>query len=92
MGGMPFTLPLLCTYPQEDGGFPMHARGIWPSCQREYPMSPDESQQVELEPQQIEYDLIVIGSGPVGQKAALAAAKRRARVALVERRQVVGGD
>jgi NAD(P) transhydrogenase len=37
------------------------------------------------------YDLIVIGSGPAGQKAALAAAKHCARVALIEQRQVVGG-
>jgi NAD(P) transhydrogenase len=39
----------------------------------------------------LEYDLIVIGSGPAGQKAALAAAKHRVRVALIEQRQVVGG-
>ena len=37
------------------------------------------------------YDLIVIGSGPAGQKAALTAAKRRFRVALIEQRQVLGG-
>jgi NAD(P) transhydrogenase len=41
--------------------------------------------------QHLEYDLIVIGSGPAGQKAALAAAKQRRRVALIERQQVVGG-
>ncbi len=38
-----------------------------------------------------QYDLIVIGSGPSGQKAALAAAKHRRRVALIEKNQVVGG-
>jgi NAD(P) transhydrogenase len=38
-----------------------------------------------------EYDLIVIGSGPAGQKAALAAAKHHVRVALIEQRQVIGG-
>lgn len=38
-----------------------------------------------------EYDVIVIGSGPAGQKAALTAAKQRCRVALIERREVVGG-
>ena len=38
-----------------------------------------------------DYDLIVIGSGPAGQKAALAAAIQRARVALIEKRQIVGG-
>lgn len=37
------------------------------------------------------YDLVVIGSGPAGQKAALAAAKQRFRVALIERTQVLGG-
>jgi NAD(P) transhydrogenase len=39
----------------------------------------------------LDYDLIVIGSGPAGQKAALAAAKNRYRVAVIERREVVGG-
>lgn len=38
-----------------------------------------------------EYDLIVIGSGPAGQKAALAAAKHRCRVAIIEQRQTIGG-
>jgi NAD(P) transhydrogenase len=37
------------------------------------------------------YDLIVIGSGPAGQKAALSAAKLGKRVALVESRSAVGG-
>ena len=37
------------------------------------------------------YDLVVIGSGPAGQRAAVQAAKLGRRVALVERRQVVGG-
>jgi NAD(P) transhydrogenase len=44
----------------------------------------------DMPDQHLEYDLIVIGSGPAGQKAALAAAKQR-RVALIERQQVVGG-
>jgi NAD(P) transhydrogenase len=38
-----------------------------------------------------EYDLVVIGSGPAGQRAAIQAAKLRKRVALVERRSAVGG-
>jgi NAD(P) transhydrogenase len=38
-----------------------------------------------------EYDLLVIGSGPSGQRAAVAAVKRGKRVALIERRDVVGG-
>ena len=39
----------------------------------------------------LEYDLLVIGSGPAGQKAALAAAKHRTSVALVEQRNLMGG-
>jgi len=38
-----------------------------------------------------DYDLLVIGSGPGGQKAAIAAAKLGRRVAVVERRGMVGG-
>ncbi len=37
------------------------------------------------------YDLIVIGSGPAGQRAAIQGAKSGKRVALIERREVVGG-
>ena len=37
------------------------------------------------------YDLIVIGSGPAGQRAAVAAAKMGKLVAVVEARSVVGG-
>jgi NAD(P) transhydrogenase len=37
------------------------------------------------------YDLIVIGSGPAGQKSAIAAAKLKKRVAIVDRRQMMGG-
>ncbi|TML11688.1 MAG: Si-specific NAD(P)(+) transhydrogenase [Actinobacteria bacterium] len=39
-----------------------------------------------------DYELFVIGSGPAGQKAAIQAAKLRKKVALVERRKVVGGS
>ena len=39
----------------------------------------------------VQYDLIVIGSGPSGQRAAVAASKMNKRVALVEARTVVGG-
>src|SRR5882762_2517151 len=38
-----------------------------------------------------EYDLVVIGSGPAGQKAAIAAAKARKRVAIVDRALMIGG-
>ena len=38
-----------------------------------------------------DYDLLVIGSGPGGQKAAIAAAKLGKRVAVAERRHMMGG-
>jgi NAD(P) transhydrogenase len=38
-----------------------------------------------------DYDLLVLGSGPGGQKAAIAGAKLGRRVAIVERRTMVGG-
>jgi NAD(P) transhydrogenase len=38
-----------------------------------------------------EFDLLVLGSGPGGQKAAIAAAKLGKKVALVERRDMLGG-
>ena len=38
-----------------------------------------------------DYDLLVIGSGPGGQKAAIAAAKLGKRVAVAERRTMMGG-
>jgi NAD(P) transhydrogenase len=38
-----------------------------------------------------DYDMMVIGSGPAGQRAAIQAAKLNKKVALVERRRVVGG-
>src|SRR3954447_15400440 len=38
-----------------------------------------------------DYDLLVLGSGPGGQKAAIAGAKLGRRVGIVERRQMIGG-
>lgn len=38
-----------------------------------------------------EFDLVVIGSGPAGQKAAISAAKQRKKVAVVDRLTMVGG-
>jgi NAD(P) transhydrogenase len=40
---------------------------------------------------QYDYDMIVIGSGPAGQRAAIQAAKLDKRVAIVERKAVIGG-
>ena len=37
------------------------------------------------------FDVLVLGSGPSGQKAAIAAAKLGRRVAVVERRDMIGG-
>ena len=39
----------------------------------------------------LEYDLVVIGSGPGGQKAAIAAAKLGKSVAVIERGRMLGG-
>jgi len=41
--------------------------------------------------QPVRYDLVVIGSGPAGQKGAIAAAKLGKRVAMVDRNEMVGG-
>src|SRR5215467_6023732 len=41
--------------------------------------------------EQNHYDLVVVGSGPAGQKAAICAAKLRKKVAIVERTRTVGG-
>ena len=38
-----------------------------------------------------DFDVLVIGSGPGGQKAAIAAAKLGRRVAIIERRDMIGG-
>ena len=38
-----------------------------------------------------DYDMLVIGSGPAGQRAAIQAAKLNKRVAIAERKAVIGG-
>src|SRR5262245_17089096 len=40
---------------------------------------------------QYEYDLLVVGSGPAGHRAAIQAAKLDKRVAVIEKKSVVGG-
>src|SRR5437870_8946281 len=40
---------------------------------------------------QASFDLVIIGSGPSGQKAALNSAKLGKRVALIDRKELVGG-
>src|SRR5260370_37396089 len=37
------------------------------------------------------YDLIIIGSGPAGQRAAIQGSKGGKRVAVIEMREVIGG-
>jgi NAD(P) transhydrogenase len=41
--------------------------------------------------EEYDYDLLVIGSGPAGQRAAIQAAKLNKRVAVVERKTILGG-
>ena len=38
-----------------------------------------------------QYDLVVIGSGPAGHKGAIGAAKMRKKVAIIDRKQMIGG-
>jgi NAD(P) transhydrogenase len=38
-----------------------------------------------------EYDLVVIGTGPAGQKGAICAAKMRKKVAIIDRERTIGG-
>jgi NAD(P) transhydrogenase len=38
-----------------------------------------------------QFDLVVVGSGPAGQKAAICAAKLRKKVAVIERKHTIGG-
>jgi NAD(P) transhydrogenase len=40
---------------------------------------------------EFDYDLLVIGSGPAGQRAAIQAAKLNKRVAVIERKMILGG-
>ena len=40
---------------------------------------------------EFDYDLLVIGSGPAGQRAAIQAAKLNKRVAVIERKTILGG-
>ncbi|HXT35087.1 MAG TPA: Si-specific NAD(P)(+) transhydrogenase [Chloroflexota bacterium] len=44
-----------------------------------------------VDEERFDYDLAVIGTGPGGQRAAIAAAKAGHRVAIIERKSVVGG-
>src|SRR5690242_2668784 len=50
-------------------------------------MRPSGAQTVDV----YDFDVLVLGSGPGGQKAAIAAAKLDRQVAMVERRNMIGG-
>ena len=52
---------------------------------------PDLSQPVFPEPPLEGYDLVVLGSGPGGESAAVHAAKLGARVAVIEKKAAFGG-
>ena len=52
----------------------------------ETPTAPDAATDVRYD-----YDLVVVGTGPGGQKAAIAAAKLGHKVAIIERRHMMGG-
>lgn len=49
-------------------------------------------QRPRLSDHEYEYDLVVVGSGPGGQRAAISAAKLGCRVAVVEKHAIGGGD
>lgn len=55
------------------------------------PLEVREAAAVAAAPVTTHFDLIVIGSGPAGQRGAIAAAKAGYRVALVDRREMTGG-
>src|SRR5271170_3252386 len=53
--------------------------------------APEQAARETLRMSAVKYDLVVIGSGPSGQRAAVAASKMKKRVAVIEARSVVGG-
>ena len=74
------------------------SRGTRPPCASPPPWPPSRGSQTHaaigyspVMAAEIEYDLAVIGSGPGGQKAAIAAAKLGKKVAVIEKRQMLGG-
>jgi NAD(P) transhydrogenase len=52
----------------------------------------DSENKTAEKPESFEYDLVVIGSGPGGESAAMSAIKHDRRVALIEEQDLVGGN
>src|SRR3712207_1683784 len=52
---------------------------------------PQSAELRRAEPPAVSYDLIAIGSGPAGQRAAIQAAKLGMRAAIVDREGALGG-
>jgi hypothetical protein len=65
-------------------------RGTGQSAAAVNPTIPIDSRFSKI-PSSNRFDLVVIGSGPAGQKGAIAAAQLGKRVAIVDRREMMGG-
>ncbi|HEY8375197.1 MAG TPA: Si-specific NAD(P)(+) transhydrogenase [Nannocystis sp.] len=61
------------------------------TIERDLSSPPSESGSTSRPPAGLDFDVVVIGSGPGGEGAAMCAAKAGKRVALVERHKAVGG-
>src|SRR4029079_17327079 len=70
-----------------DGGRAPARGAVDSAYQRTAPHAPGDGTMING----TEYDLICIGSGPAGQRAAIQAAKLGKRVAVIEKRRSVGG-
>src|SRR5881397_276280 len=70
-----------------------HAGSGNPSGRFPFPRPPRRTtfRGVSRMPRTYDYDLVCIGSGPAGQRAAVQAAKLGKRVAVVEKQQCLGG-
>lgn len=69
----------------------MRASWLWIGAPAVTLESPAPTEGGTVDEPEYEYDLVVIGSGPGGQKAAIGAAKLGKKACVVERRHMVGG-
>jgi NAD(P) transhydrogenase len=58
---------------------------------RSLPLDVGDAQLKTAGPPPVHYDVLVIGSGPAGQRGAIGAAKRGKRVAIIDRLDLLGG-